>query len=329
MRGIVAEEKGKPAVLTEVAEPSAGEGDVLLEVTHSSVNFKDGAAMAGRPGIVRRFPVVLGIDAVGTVLQAGGDRFAPGDRVVLNGAGTGESRDGGYAPRLAAPAGSLVHVPEGISSARAAAIGTAGFTAAIAALAIADHGLEPGDGEILVTGAAGGVGSVAISLLSARGYTVVASTGRADEQGDYLLGLGASRIIDRAGLSQPATAPLQSQQWAAVVDGVGSHTLANALAQTRYGGIAVAYGLAQGADLPTTVIPFILRGVTLTGANSVDAPLDLRERAWAYLAGTLDLDMLDQMTTTIGLTDTLEVAPRILAGHVRGRTVVDIAATAS
>jgi acrylyl-CoA reductase (NADPH) len=324
MRAIVAPDKGQQAVLTEVEEPRPDAGEVLIEVTHSSINYKDGAAMAARPGIVRRWPVVLGIDAVGEVVESRSERFAAGDRVVLNGAGAGETRDGGYASRLVAPSEYLVHVPQRISSAGAAAIGTAGFTAAIGVLAVQDHGLAPGDGEVLVTGAAGGVGSVAISLLAGRGYAVVASTGRAEQEGDYLSGLGARRIIDRAELSQPISAPLQTQRWAAVLDGIGSHTLANALAQTRYGGVAVSYGLAQGADLPTTVVPFILRAVTLTGANSVDARRSLREAAWALLADELDLGALDAMTTTVGFSETLAVAPRILDGQVRGRTVVDL-----
>ena len=247
-----------------------------------------------------------------------------GDCVTLNGAGAGENRPGGYGEYATAPASSLVKVPENLTSAQAAAIGTAGFTAAIAVLAIEDHGLAPGDGQVLVTGAAGGVGSVAINLLARRGYSVTASTGRKAQEHTYLTGLGASWVIDRDTLSEPASAPLQEQRWAGVIDGVGSHTLANALAQTRYGGIAVAYGLAQGLDLPATVLPFILRAVTLTGANSVDAPLPLRQRAWDLLGTELDLDALDGMSTTIDLADVLAVDPRILAGQVRGRTIVDL-----
>lgn len=335
MRAIVAQAPEEPAILTEIPGPeleataggsdsATAHGDVLIDVTHSSVNYKDGSTLLGRRGFVRSWPLVLGIDIVGTVRESADPRFAPGDRVTLNGAGAGESRPGGYAELTTAPGDALVHIPDSISSARAAAIGTAGFTAAIAVLAIADHGLRPGDGDVLVTGAAGGVGSVAMSLLAGQGYSVVASTGRAEQLSDYLTELGAARIIDRGELSEPAMAPLQTQRWAAVVDGVGSHTLANALAQTRYGGIAVSYGLAQGADLPATVLPFILRAVTLTGANSVDAPRELRERAWGMLGDVLDLDGLDRMTTVIGLGDVPGVAEAILAGQVRGRTVVDL-----
>ncbi|PRI10460.1 MDR family oxidoreductase [Leucobacter massiliensis] len=324
MRAIIAPAPNEPAVLTDIDAPRPGDGEVLIEVSHSSVNYKDGSTVLGRPGFVRTWPLTVGIDIVGTVVETTTDAFTSGDRVTLNGAGAGENRPGGYAEYATAPAASLVKVPESITSAQAAAIGTAGFTAALAVLAIEDHGLKAGDGEVLVTGAAGGVGSVAINLLARRGYSVTASTGRKAQEHAYLTGLGASRVIDRQDLAEPASAPLQEQRWAAVVDGVGSHTLANALAQTRYGGIAVAYGLAQGADLPVTVLPFILRAVTLTGANSVDAPLPLRQRAWDLLSHELDLDALDRMSTTIGLADVLDTAPRILAGQVRGRTIVDL-----
>lgn len=324
MRAIVAQEKRQPAVLTEIDRPQPGDGEVLIEVSHSSVNYKDGATMLGRPGFVRTAPLVLGIDAVGTVSESHSPRFSPGDRVVLNGGGAGETRPGGYAEYTTADADDLVRVPESLGAQQAAAIGTAGFTAALAVLALTDHGIRPGDGEVLVTGAAGGVGSIALSLLAGQGHQVVASTGRGESEGEYLRRLGASRIIDRSELSAESSAPLQHQHWSAVVDGVGSHTLANALAQTRYGGIAVAYGLAQGSDLPATVLPFILRAVTLTGANSVDAPVALRERAWALLAADLDLAALGTMTGVVPLAGTLEVAQRIVDGQVRGRTVVDI-----
>lgn len=325
MRAIVAPTPNEPAVLAEIDPPRLdADGEVLIQVSHSSVNYKDGSTALGRPGFVRSWPLTLGIDIVGTVTETTSDAFTPGDRVTLNGAGAGESRPGGYGEYATAPAASLVKVPDTLTSAQAAAIGTAGFTAALAVLAIEDHGLEPGDGEILVTGAAGGVGSVAINLLARRGYTVTASTGRKTQEHAYLTGLGASRVIDRETLSEPTSSPLQEQRWAGVVDGVGSHTLANALAQTRYGGIAVAYGLAQGLDLPATVLPFILRAVTLTGANSVEAPLPLRQRAWELLGTELDLNALDEMSTTIGLSEVLEIAPRILAGQVRGRTIVDL-----
>lgn len=324
VRAIIANEKGQPAVEAEARIQAPAPGEVLIDVTHSSVNYKDAMAMSGR-GIVRRWPLVLGIDAVGVVAESGSESFLPGDRVVLNGAGAGEDRDGGYAERVLAPAASLVRVPDRISLAQAGAVGTAGFTAAIAALAVEDHGLAPGDGEVLVTGAAGGAGSIAISLLAGRGYKVVASTGRVEQESAYLTGLGATRILDRREVSQPIAAPLQEQRWSAVIDAVGSHTLVNALAQTRYGGIAVSYGMAQGIDLPGTVLPFILRAVTLAGANSVDAPAPLRQRAWTMLGEELNLDALDATTTTIGLTETLDLAESMLRGQVRGRTLVDVA----
>ena len=323
VRAIMANEKGQQAVQAQAGIQAPAPGEVLIDVTHSSVNYKDAMAMSGR-GIVRRWPLVLGIDAVGVVAESGSESFLPGDRVVLNGAGAGEDRDGGYAERFLAPAASLVRVPDRISLAQAAAIGTAGFTAALAVLAVGDHGLAPGDGEVLVTGAAGGAGSIAISLLAGRGYKVVASTGRGEQEGAYLTGLGATRILNRGELSEPIAAPLQEQRWSAVIDAIGSNTLVNALAQTRYGGIAVSYGLAQGMDLPGTVLPFILRAVTLTGANSVDAPAPLRERAWTMLGEEMNLDALDAMTTTVGLTETLDLADLVLRGQVRGRSVVDV-----
>lgn len=324
MRAIIASEKGAPASVADTeAAPEVGPDEVRIAVTHSSLNFKDAVAISGR-GIVQNWPIVLGIDAVGEVVESRSDRLAIGDRVVLNGGGVGESRDGGFAEQVVAPAEAVVRVPERFSSSQVAAIGTAGFTAAIAVAAIEDHGLRPGDGEVLVTGAAGGAGSIAISLLAARGYSVVASTGRAETEGDYLTRLGAARIIDRSELSEPIPAPLQERRWAAVVDGVGSHTLVNAVAQTRYAGIVVSYGMAQGIDFSGTVLPFILRSVTLTGANSVDAPVAVRERAWKLLGEELDADALDAMTTVVGLGEAVELAGSLLAGQVRGRTVVDV-----
>lgn len=323
MRAIVAHTENQPASLIEKDEPDPGSGDVLIDVSHSSVNFKDGMALTGL-GIVRRWPVTLGIDVVGVVAESTSNRFAVGDRVTLNGAGAGEITDGGYAERARVSSQSLVHIPDSISLSRAAAIGTAGFTAAIAVLALADHGVVPHNGDVLVTGAAGGVGSVAINLLARRGYRIVASTGRAVEQSVFLTALGANEIVDRAQFSEPVNRPLQSERWGGAVDSIGSHTLANVLAQTRYGGTVVTNGMVQGIDLPVTVLPFILRGITLHGANSVDAPRELRERAWAMLADELDLDALDALTTTIGLDDTFEAANAILEGRVRGRTVVQI-----
>lgn len=316
------------ARLTERDEPDRAHGDVSIAVEYSSVNYKDALALAGRPGVVRRAPLIAGIDLVGTVEYADGaaaERFDSGDRVVLNGAGLGERHDGGLAERARVDSASLLRLPGAVSSARAAAIGTAGFTAMLAVLALERHGVRPGDGPVLVTGASGGVGSIAVALLARLGHEVVASTGRVDEHAALLQRLGAADVVDRAVL-QEAGRPLQSERWAAAVDSAGSHTLANALAQTRWGGTVAACGLAQGGDLPTTVMPFILRGVTLAGINSVEAPRKLREEAWRRLAHDLDLGLLDELTATVPLAGALDVATEMLAGRTHGRTVVDVRA---
>jgi acrylyl-CoA reductase (NADPH) len=328
-RAYVATGKGEPARLLDIDEQeffenTGGDESVDIDVLFSSVNYKDGLALTGRPGVLREWPLVPGIDIVGQVTSSRSPRFSAGELVVLNGDGIGEHRHGGFATKARVRPDALLHLPSELSPARAAAVGTAGFTAMIAVLALQDAGVAPDSGEVLVTGAAGGVGSIAISLLAGRGYTVVASSGRVDEQGDYLRALGASRVIDRAPLGEPGK-PMQSQTWAGAIDSVGSTTLANVLAQTNYGGTVVACGLAAGPDLPATVLPFILRSVTLAGANSVEAPLALRERAWADLARSLDVEALDSMTTTIGLDGVYDTAMRILEGRVRGRTVVDLA----
>lgn len=323
MRAVLLEAPGEAARLVDVDEDTLLDGAVELDVLCSAYNFKDGMAIAGR-GIVRSWPLVPGIDVVGRVTRSASPDWSPGDVVVLDGDGLGEHRHGGFATRARVRPDALVRLPEPLSPHRAAAIGTAGFTAMLATLRIADAGVEPEDGDVLVTGAAGGVGSVAVALLAARGYRVVASSGRADAQREYLSSLGASEVVDRSVLSGSVGKSLQPARWAAAVDSVGSTTLANVLAQMRYGGTVVACGLAQGGDLPTTVMPFILRAVTLAGANSVDAPLPLRRRAWAALAAELDLALLDSMTTTIGLAETIGYAEKILAGQVRGRTVVDV-----
>ncbi|RKR75724.1 MDR family oxidoreductase [Frondihabitans australicus] len=323
-RAIVLPEDGDSA-LTEVDDAflRAGRDDgVVVDVEWSSLNYKDGMALRGDPGVARTRPLIPGIDLVGTVVE--GDsarRFEPGDSVVLNGAGIGETRHGGYSERAVVDAASLVHLPEQITPRRAAAIGTAGFTAMLSVLRL-ERDVKPGDGEILVTGSAGGVGSIALALLSHLGYTAVASTGR-PEQGDYLRSLGASAIIDREELSAPGR-PLQKTRWAGAVDSVGGQTLATVLAQTAWGGTVTACGLAGGSDLPTTVLPFILRAVNLAGINSVDAPRALREEAWGRLAVDLDLDLLDSLTTEVGLADVVGLAGEITAGRVRGRTVVRV-----
>lgn len=300
-------------------------GDTWIDVAASSINFKDALALMGRPGIAKSWPLIPGIDIVGTVRESESGRWSPGDTVILNGAGIGESHHGGLAEIARVDSASLVQVPGRFSAPQAAAIGTAGFTAMLAVLAIERHGVRPGDGPVLVTGAAGGVGSITIALLAQLGYDVTASTGRVDTEGDYLHHLGARELIDRSELSESGK-PMQSQRWAAVADAVGSTTLANALAQTKYGGVVTACGLAQGSDLPATVLPFILRGVTLAGVNSVDAPLELREEAWSRLSRDLDLALLDEMTEVHALADAASIAERVLGGKVRGRSVIDVTA---
>ncbi|HEX4444312.1 MAG TPA: MDR family oxidoreductase [Galbitalea sp.] len=302
----------------DVADSELGDGDVTIDIEWSGINYKDGLALAGNPGVMRTSPLIPGIDLVGTVASSRSARWSAGDPVVLNGWGAGETRNGGLATRAIVDGEWLVALPATISAKRAAAIGTAGFTAALSALAI---GGDLG-GEILVTGASGGVGSIAIALLAAAGRRVIASTG-SPEHRDYLLGLGATGTIDRAELEEPGR-PLQKQRWAGVIDSVGGATLANVLAQTNYGGIVAACGLVGGSDLPTTVMPFILRGVVLAGINSVECPRPRREAAWALLARDLDLDLLDSLTTTIPLDGAIHAGEAILRGELRGRTVVDV-----
>ncbi|MET0932846.1 MAG: MDR family oxidoreductase [Mycetocola sp.] len=311
------------ASVHDLTDDDLGAGDTVVSVQYSSINYKDGLALCGRPGVVRSWPLIPGIDLVGTVESSDSAGWAPGDTVLLNGAGLGESVHGGLAQRARIDGSRLVRVPDALGPLRAAAIGTAGFTAMLSVMAVERHGVSPGDGPVLVTGAAGGVGSVAVALLARLGFEVVASTGRADTEHEYLSRLGATEILDRATLSEPGK-PMQSQRYAAVVDAVGSHTLVNALAQLTYGGVATACGLAQGTDLPATVLPFILRGVSLVGINSVDAPLALRQEAWSRLERDLDLDLLDDMTEVIPLAAAKDSAERILDGGVRGRTVVDV-----
>ena len=301
----------------------AGDGDVVVDVAHSTINYKDGLAIANRSPVVRKWPMVPGIDGAGTVVSSSHPAFAAGERVVLNGWGVGETHWGCLAGRARLKGDWLVPLPAALSTRQAMAIGTAGYTAMLCVMALEAQGVVPGDGEVLVTGAAGGVGSVAIALLSGLGHRVIASTGRAAEA-DYLKGLGAADVIDRAALAAPGK-PLQKERWAGVVDAVGSHTLANACAQTRYRGAVAACGLAQGMDFPSSVAPFILRGVRLIGVDSVMCPQAERRTAWTRLARDLDRAKLDAMTTGIGLADAIAAAPEILAGRVRGRLVVDVA----
>jgi acrylyl-CoA reductase (NADPH) len=297
---------------TNLTDDVLADEGVLVDVDYSSINYKDGLALTGKPGVIRSGTVIPGIDLVG--------RTESGETVIVNGWGIGENGNGGLAERARVRPEWTVALPAAFTPVDAAAIGTAGLTAMLALLAIERHGVT--EGEVLVTGSTGGVGSLAVALLAARGYSVTASTGKAAEH-DYLRSLGATTIIDRAELSEPGR-PLQSQRWAAVVDSVGGSTLANALAQTHYDGVVAACGLAQSAELSTTVMPFILRGVTLAGINSVFCPAALRERAWARLASDLDLELLRDLTTTVPLAAAKDIAERIVRGEIRGRTVVDV-----
>ena len=315
-------DQGYTATLRDAQDSELMEGDVTVRVTHSTVNYKDGLAITGKAPVVRRFPMVPGIDFAGTVEASTHPDWAAGDEVILNGWGVGETHWGGYAQRARVKGDWLVRRPASLSAAEAMAVGTAGYTAALCVLALDRAGLTPDRGPVVVTGAAGGVGSVAVALLSARGWHVIASTGRPSEA-DYLKTLGAAEIIDRAELSGPAR-PLGKERWAAGVDAVGSHTLANVLSMTRYGGAVAACGLAQGMDLPTSVAPFILRGVSLLGVDSVMAPMARRLEAWTMVARDLDRSKLAAMTRTIALDEVIGTAPRILAGVVRGRLVVDV-----
>ena len=300
-----------------------GDGDVRIAVDYSTLNYKDGLALTNKGPVVRLWPMVPGIDGAGTVLESRSSRWQAGDRVVHNGWGVGETRWGCLAERAVLAGDGLVRLPTAFSAKQAMAIGTAGYTAMLCVLALEQHGLKPGAGEVLVTGATGGVGSVAIALLARLGHCVVAATGKAAEA-DYLKALGAADIVDRASLSAPGK-PLQKERWAAVVDAVGSHTLANALAQTRYGGVVAACGLAQGMDLPASVAPFILRGVTLAGIDSVMAPLAKREMAWQRLARDLDPALLERITAEVALDEAVARAHDLIDGKVRGRLVVKIA----
>ncbi|MBV8442863.1 MAG: oxidoreductase [Hyphomicrobiales bacterium] len=313
---------GQDVRFVEMEDSELMDGDVTVRVTHSTVNYKDGLALSGKSAIIRRFPMVLGIDLAGVVETSAGTDFAPGDEVIVNGFGLSETHFGGYAEKARVKGDWLVRLPAGLTRAEAMAIGTAGYTAMLAVMAIERHGLTPASGPALVTGAAGGVGSTAVSLLADKGWTVIASTGRSSEA-EYLKGLGASEIIERASLSAPGK-PLGKEQWAAAVDSVGSQTLANVLAQTRYGGAVAACGLAGGMDLPATVAPFILRAVTLIGIDSVQCPMARRLEAWRRLASDLDREKLAAMTQTIPFNEAFEAGRRILKGETRGRLVVAI-----
>ncbi|WP_321928181.1 acrylyl-CoA reductase (NADPH) [Paraburkholderia guartelaensis] len=310
------------ARVAEIDEARLPEGDVLVDVGYSTLNYKDGLAITGKGPVVRSFPMVPGIDFAGTVAQSANPAYSVGDAVVLNGWGVGEQHWGGLAQKARIKGDWLIPLPTGFTPRQTMAVGTAGYTAMLCILALERHGITPAHGDVLVTGASGGVGSFAIALLTRRGYRVVASTGRLQEA-DYLKQLGAVEVIDRASLSEPGR-PLQKERWAAAIDSVGGHTLANVCASLRADGAVAACGLAQGMDLPATVAPFILRGVSLLGINSVTRPFAQRQQAWHALGETLDLKQLDTITREIGLAEAIPAASDLLAGHVRGRLVVDV-----
>lgn len=310
------------ASVQSIDESQLPAGDVSIDVAYSTLNFKDGLAITGKGPVVRSFPMVPGIDLVGTVTQSDSDKFQAGDQVLLNGFGVGEKHWGGLAEKARLKSDWLIKLPAGLSAKQAMAIGTAGYTAMLSVIALERHGITPDKGDVLVTGANGGVGSFAITLLAKLGYRVIASTGR-PEEADYLTALGAVEIIDRNTLSAPGR-PMVKERWAAAIDSVGSHTLTNVCAGLKYGGVVTACGLAQGMDFPASVAPFILRGITLAGIDSVMRPLADREEAWARLADILTDDDFTSIGTEISLDDAVAAAHELMAGKVRGRVVVNM-----
>lgn len=324
-KGILIEkdEQGYRAAVKSIDESVLPEGDVTIKVAYSTLNYKDALAITGKGPVVRSFPMVPGIDLVGTVEQSDSDKFKVGDQVLLNGFGVGETHCGGLAETARLKSEWLIPLPNAFSARQAMSIGTAGYTAMLCVIALEKHGITPDKGDILVTGANGGVGSFAISILAKLGYTVVASTGRVD-QAEYLKKLGATEVIDRATLSEPGR-PLAKERWAAAIDSTGSHTLANICASLKYGGVVAACGLAQGMDLTTTVMPFILRGVTLAGIDSVMRPTQDRMEAWERLATILEADIFDDIAKEISLEQAIDTAEQLISGKVRGRVVVKIA----
>lgn len=323
-RGILVnkDDQGYRAELQDIDESALPEGEVKVKVLYSTLNYKDGLAITGKGPVVRSFPMVPGIDFAGEVLESANPDFKAGNMVLLNGWGVGEGHWGGLAQQARVKAEWLIPLPKAFTPKQALAIGTAGYTAMLCVMALQQHGLKPSDGEVLVTGAAGGVGSFAITLLAKLGFTVVASTGRMAEA-DYLKKLGATEVVDRATLSAPGK-PLAKERWAAVVDSVGSHTLANACAQTKSNGAVAACGLAQGMDFPSSVAPFILRGITLYGINSVTVDRAKRIAAYQQLSQLVDLQILDEISHEIGLEEVVHYAQELMAGNVRGRIVVDV-----
>ena len=323
-KGILIEkdENSYTATLKDIDDSLLPEGDVTVRVAYSSLNYKDGLAITGKSPVVRRFPMIPGVDLAGTVEASSNPDYRVGDSVLLNGWGVGETHWGGLAQKARIKGEWLVHLPSAFSLRQAMAIGTAGYTAMLCVLALERHGITPDKGDILVTGAAGGVGSVAVAVLSKLGYRVVAVSGRMEEA-DYLKGLGAAEVLGRTEFANPGK-PLGKERWAGAVDVVGSHVLANVCATTKYGGVVAACGLAGGMDFPATVAPFILRGVTLVGIDSVMCPRPARVEAWARLARDLDISKLDAISRGIGLSEAIAAASSLLAGQVRGRVVVDV-----
>ncbi|MEQ3513971.1 MDR family oxidoreductase [Pseudoalteromonas sp. BZB3] len=316
------DEQGYQASVTDIDDKVLPEGDVTVSVSHSTINYKDALAITGKAPVVRTFPMIPGIDLVGEVEQSDSDKFKIGDKVLLNGFGVGEVHCGGLAEKARLKSEWLIPLPESLSAKQATAIGTAGYTAMLCVLALEKQGVTPEKGDILVTGANGGVGSFAIVILAKLGYKVVASTGRMEES-DYLTKLGASDVIDRNTLSEPGR-PLGKERWAAAIDSVGGHTLANVCAGIKYGGVVAACGLAQSIEFPATVAPFILRGVTLAGIDSVMRPLEDRIEAWSRLADIIEPDMFEAVAADIGLNEVVETASKLLEGKVRGRVVVTL-----
>lgn len=316
------DEQGHQASVTDIDDKVLPEGDVTVSVSHSTINYKDALAITGKAPVVRTFPMIPGIDLVGEVEQSDSDKFKIGDKVLLNGFGVGEAHCGGLAEKARLKSEWLIPLPESLSAKQAMAIGTAGYTAMLCVLALGKQGITPEKGDILVTGANGDVGSFAIAILAKLGYRVIASTGRLEES-DYLTKLGASDVIDRNTLSEPGR-PLGKERWAAAIDSVGGHTLANVCAGIKYGGVVAACGLAQSMEFPATVAPFILRGVTLAGIDSVMRPLEDRIEAWSCLEDIIEPDMFEAVAADIGLNEVVETASKLLEGKVRGRVVVTL-----
>jgi acrylyl-CoA reductase (NADPH) len=315
-------DEGQRCVLTQLSDSDLMEGDVTVEVEYTTLNYKDGLALTGRSPIIRKFPLTPGIDFSGTVSESSHSGFNVGDRVILNGFGVGEGHSGGYAQKARVSGDWLVALPEGLDLRHAMAIGTAGYTAMLSVMALEDHGIKPGDGDILVTGASGGVGSVAVAILNRLGHRVVATTGRMNEK-EFLVGLGAADVLDRADFAEKAR-PLGRELWTGAIDVAGGNTLANVLSQLKYGGAAAICGLAESMNLPTTVAPFILRGISMYGIDSVNAPISKRKIAWQRLASDLDLDLLDSLSFDLDFADLPRAAEDILAGKIRGRAVVKV-----